>query len=58
MPTQKKSTTPPRKTAEVEVPDLKPSRDAKGGGRKQEANFLPNDDGVSTDAQKKEEDEL
>ena len=59
MATDKKSKKSSGKSSQVEVRDLKPSRDAKGGGRKQEASFLLNDDvPLERNAQKKEVEEV
>ncbi|HEX8680163.1 MAG TPA: hypothetical protein VF683_09400 [Chthoniobacterales bacterium] len=58
MATDKNSKKSAGKSTQVEVRDLKPSRDAKGGGRRQEASFLPADDPGQTNAQKKEVDEV
>ena len=58
MATDKKSKKPAAKSSQVEVRDLKPSRDAKGGGRTQEASFLPQDDPAHINAQKKEIEEV
>lgn len=55
MATDKKEKKSAGKPSQVEVRDLKPSRDAKGGGRKQEASFLLADDNpANLNAQKKE----
>ncbi len=56
MATDKKNKT--TKNPPVDVRDMKPSADAKGGAvRKQDASFILKD-GVDQDAQKKEIDEL
>ncbi|MDQ6624241.1 MAG: hypothetical protein M3Y86_12270 [Verrucomicrobiota bacterium] len=56
MTTNKKTKNSSRATPQVKVRDLKPTGDAKGGGRKQEANFLPGD--IDPNGQKKEADGL
>jgi hypothetical protein len=58
MATNKQSKKSGGKSSQVEVRDLKPSRDAKGGGRKQEASFLSQDDPSQISAQKKEEESV
>ena len=59
MATEKKSNKSAAKPTQVEVRDLKPSRDAKGGGaRQQEASFLSQDDPARINAQKKEEESV
>ena len=56
MSTDKQSKKSTGKSSQVEVRDLKPSRDANGGGRKQEASFLLDDENpVQPNAQKKED---
>ncbi len=59
MATDEKANESAGKSPQVEVRDLKPSRDAKGGGRKQEASFLLDDENpVNPNAQKKESDSV
>jgi hypothetical protein len=58
MATDQKSKKSAAKPSQVEVRDLKPSHDAKGGARKQEASFLHADDPSQIDAQKKEIEEV